>query len=444
MSGRTPCNRSERTSPASCTHSARSLTQPYQKKKRTHIKEVEDPAKRGQPRSFVLRRGRHANLMKDLEQDLRKLMSPNTATALKQHRKNVLKDFVHVAGPLGVTHFLLLSATEHASYLRIGKSPRGPTVTFKVHEYSLMRDVAHSMQRPRCPQQAFLHHPLVVMNQFNQEPHLKLVSIMFQNMFPTINVTTTRLATCQRVLLLEYSPETGRITARQYSIAVKATGVAKNLKKLLDRRGDAANLHESLGKLTDISELMTKSGYGSESEGEDAEAGKVELEQRGTRQSRIKLTEIGPRMELEVIKIEEGLCEGKVLYHRYEERTAAEVREKDDEIEAAKKLKAERRRVQDENVRKKQSLQKAKDEAKQDKKVRKKKEWWEKSADGEEGRMTKEDRDKVRAQEDIEYYKQEVGEFPDEEYLARDKHTARGSGRGSGTRRGKSGGGQRR
>lgn len=171
------------------------------------MKEAEDPSKKGQPRSFVLRRGRNAGLMKDLERDLRKLMAPNTATALKQHRKNVLKDFVHVAGPLGVTHFLLLSATNHASYLRIGgwffflsscfsavahsvarlvarslgrsagKSPRGPTVTFKVHEYSLMRDVAHSLQRPRCPQQVFLHHPLVVMNQFNARDHLKLVSV---------------------------------------------------------------------------------------------------------------------------------------------------------------------------------------------------------------------------------------------------------------------------
>ena len=273
---------------------------------------------------------------------------------------------------------------------------------------------------------------------------------MFQNMFPTINVTTTRLETCQRVLLLEYNAETDRVLLRQYSIAVKAAGVAKNLKKLLDRRGDAAALHESLGKLTDISELMTKSGYGSESEGEDAEAGRVELADRGTRQSRIKLTEIGPRMELEVIKIEEGLCEGKVLYHRYEERTEVEVREKDDEIAAANRLKSERRRVQDENVRKKQALQKANDEAKKDNKERKKKEWWEKNADGDEGagRMTKEDRDKARAQEDIEYYKQEVGEFPDEEFLARDKNkgrggSGRGGGRSMGTRRGASGGSRR-
>lgn len=36
----------------------------------------------------------------------------------------MLKDFVHVAGPLGVTHFLLLTATEQASYLKLARVPR--------------------------------------------------------------------------------------------------------------------------------------------------------------------------------------------------------------------------------------------------------------------------------------------------------------------------------
>lgn len=165
-----------------------------------------------------------------------------------------------------------------------------------------------------------------------------------------------------------------------------------------------------MGNLTDISELMTKSGYGSESEGEDGEAGKVELEDRGTRQSRIKLTEIGPRMELEVIKIEEGLCDGKVLYHTYESRTAEEVKQKDDEMEEKKRLKDERRRIQDENVRKKKALKKMKDDAKKEKKERKKKEWWEKNEEGE-----RKDADDI---DDAEYYRQEVGEAPGEEFHA--------------------------
>lgn len=48
-------------------------------------------------------------------------MAPNTAAALKESRRNQIKDFLNVAGPLGVTHFLILTATHNASYLRIAK-----------------------------------------------------------------------------------------------------------------------------------------------------------------------------------------------------------------------------------------------------------------------------------------------------------------------------------
>lgn len=63
-------------------------------------------------------------IMKDLEADLRKVMAPATGSSLRESKRNVLKDFVHIAGPLGVTHFLILTATQNASYLRIAKTPR--------------------------------------------------------------------------------------------------------------------------------------------------------------------------------------------------------------------------------------------------------------------------------------------------------------------------------
>ena len=34
--------------------------------------------------------------------------------------------------------------------------------------------------------------------------------------------------------------------------------------------------------------------------------------------------QIGPRLELEVVKVEEGLCEGKVLYHSFVQKSAGE------------------------------------------------------------------------------------------------------------------------
>lgn len=63
-------------------------------------------------------------MLGDLEADIRRMMMPNTAVNLKESKRNVLKDFVAVAGPLGVSHFLILSASENASYLKVAKSPR--------------------------------------------------------------------------------------------------------------------------------------------------------------------------------------------------------------------------------------------------------------------------------------------------------------------------------
>ncbi len=51
-------------------------------------------------------------------------------------------------------------------------------------------------------------------------------------------------------------------------------------------------------------------------------------------------------MELEVMKIEEGLCSGRVLHHAYVEKSAAEVNEQQTEVEEQRKLKEQRRKQQ--------------------------------------------------------------------------------------------------
>ena len=60
---------------------------------------------------------------------------------LKESKKNTLKDFISVAGMYGVTHTILFSQTEKSTYLRMIKNPKGPTLTFKVDQYSLSGDV---------------------------------------------------------------------------------------------------------------------------------------------------------------------------------------------------------------------------------------------------------------------------------------------------------------
>jgi ribosome biogenesis protein SSF1/2 len=371
-------------------------------------------------------------------------MSPNTAAKLKEQKRNVLRDFVHVAGPLGVTHLLLLSATHNAAYLRVAKSPRGPTLTMRVHQYALIRDVLSAQARPRAPQSIWQGPPLVVMNNFGAgaapgggpaPEHLKLATVMFQNLFPSINVATARLSACQRVLLLDYDAATGRIAVRHFSVAVQPTGVSRNLKALLARRG-----LPDMGRMADVAEFLTRSGYGSESEGEDAEASKVEVPADGggrgrggaaggaapaTKQSRIRLCEVGPRLELEIVKVEEGLCDGRVLFHRYVQRSPEEAAEQEAAVASARRLKAARRAEQQQNVQRKAAEKRraGEDDAGGGKRPRRKVQWWEEGgAGGDDG----------GPDDDAEWYRQEVGEAPDGDFRPAGGGGGGGGGRGRG------------
>lgn len=65
-----------------------------------------------------------------------------------------------------------------------------------------------------------------------------------------------------------------------------------------------------------------RAGYGSESEA-DEEAATVSLPNdlgrvnRASTKSAVKLQEIGPRMTLQLMKVEEGLCSGGVIFSEY-------------------------------------------------------------------------------------------------------------------------------
>lgn len=68
--------------------------------------------------------------------------------------------------------------------------------------------------------------------------------------------------------------------------------------------------------------MPCRAGYGSESEADD-EAATVSLPSdvgrvnRTTTKSAVKLQEIGPRMTLQLMKVEEGLCSGGVIFSEY-------------------------------------------------------------------------------------------------------------------------------
>ena len=82
-------------------------------------------------------------------------MYPYTAMNLKESKKNSIKDFVGAAGQYGVSHMMIVTQTENGNYLRIIKNPKGPTMVFKVNDYTLAKDVVKFVQATKRHSKTF-------------------------------------------------------------------------------------------------------------------------------------------------------------------------------------------------------------------------------------------------------------------------------------------------
>lgn len=203
---------------------------------------------------------------------------------------------------------------------------------------------------------------------------LNLLTTTFRNLFPQIKIHDIQLVQTRRIVLLSYNPVTKTIDFRHYLITVKPIGVSKTIRKLMEGALVNQRTHESekvkgkkkrrvldLSCVEDVSEyvlgkitanlkspgsttssgaftgLTSESGAGAEesdydgisSGGEDESENethdrKIELPQdylgKGNfknSKKAVKLREIGPRLELGLVKIEQGLGNGDVLFHEF-------------------------------------------------------------------------------------------------------------------------------
>lgn len=235
------------------------------------------------------------------------------------------------------------------------------------------------------------------------------------------------LTQARRIVLLSYNAVTRTIDFRHYLITIKPIGISRPIRKIID--GSSRGLSRKKGILDlsrteDIADYVLRStaefDSASEAESDLSEAdlsgseneanakkvvrlpgdyiGRANRKGKGEKRA-VKLTELGPRMELGLYKIDEGVTgnEGEVLFHEYVKKSAKEVKEIKKGIEGRRQLLAERKKVQMANV-------EAKKEAKREKKQAKKQKKLAKEAAGEE----------VSAEEESE--ESEVDEFDEFEY----------------------------
>lgn len=225
--------------------------------------------------------------------------------------------------------------------------------------------------------------------------HLQsLTTTVFQSLFPPISPQSTPLTSIRRVLLLNREPVVSEddpsytIHLRHYAITTKSTGLSRPIRRLnaaerliqsrKSRKGGLPNLHQ----MDDIADYMVGgdgSGYvtdatsGSEVD-TDAEvevmetrvkkiAGKRQRQQGqsrkdggiGVQKKAVKLVELGPRMKLRLVKVEEGVCAGKVMWHEFISKSREEEQKMERLWETRTAEKEERRRIQRQNVERKKA-----------------------------------------------------------------------------------------
>jgi len=108
----------------------------------------------------------------------------------------------------------------------------------------------------------FNDSPLVVLNNMSGDAkHLKLMALMFQNLFPGIKVQTVQLANAKRIILFNYTGDEdrkgGSVEIRHYAISIKSrVGLSKSIKTVLKNSAPALQSYE------DISEfVLNNAGY---------------------------------------------------------------------------------------------------------------------------------------------------------------------------------------
>ncbi|CAI4058844.1 rRNA-binding ribosome biosynthesis protein SKDI_04G5230 [Saccharomyces kudriavzevii IFO 1802] len=395
-------------------------------KKRTHA-QITPEQERGIPKSMVIRVGQTSlanHSLNQLVKDFRQIMQPHTAIKLKERKSNKLKDFVVMCGPLGVTHLFMFTQSEKTGNvsLKIARTPQGPTITFQVLDYSLGRDIKKFLKRPKSLKNDDMSNPpLLVLNGFSTAKKSgenswdvnveKIVVSMFQNIFPPLNPARTSLNSIKRVFMINKDRETGEISMRHYFIDIREVEISRNLKRLYRAKGNLSKTVPNLHRKEDISSLILDhdvGAYTSESEvendaiirvvdnqdvkashsnhsqkrvvektddeehGKEAEDGDAEMEepkspelsQPTPRKKAIKLTELGPRLTLKLIKIEEGICSGKVLHHEFVQKSSEEIRALEKRHAVKMRLKEERKKEQEGNIAKKKAVKDAKKQRK--------------------------------------------------------------------------------
>jgi len=164
---------------------------------------------------------------------------------------------------------------------------------------------------------------------------MNLLVKSFQSLFPPLSPKALSLSSARRVVLVSWNAQRATIDFRHYLITVKTHGISRRVRKVVESatKGSTSKVLD-LGREKDVADYLLRSkedeGYETASTSAASEADPEEISVRlaadyvgrnnkkGEKRA-IRLDEIGPRMELRLVKITEGAPgkEGAVMFHEF-------------------------------------------------------------------------------------------------------------------------------
>lgn len=152
-----------------------------------------------------------------------------------------------------------------------------------------------------------------------------IMKTMFNNMFPGLDPVRSNPKNVKRCVLIDYNKKLDIVEFRHFYIKQCYTGINNKIKKIVNN-----NKIPDLGSCKDLADYFKGNvGFVSDSDVDNLPNSHIEVaelkgEEMKKQKVKLRLYEIGPRITLQLMKIEEGFLGGPVFYHKFNKLTREE------------------------------------------------------------------------------------------------------------------------
>lgn len=243
--------------------------------------------------TIVIHLGEVGSGVRDLEKDIRKMLSPYTYLKMKVHAKNKLRDFTEASSAIGAKMLILLRQKLDETTLAITRFPRGPTLYFNVLRYATINDIHQAYPESPGFNKKERSESFLVCDGFGNNDQDEVIVSMLQGLFPSLHLGQCNLKLMKRVVLASKDSETGVISLRHYRIRQRDLQISSPL-QMLER-----------GQIPDLGQYESIEDYFMEN---------LRAQSKNKKQQRaINLQEIGPRIDITFKQVQTNVFGGSIL-----------------------------------------------------------------------------------------------------------------------------------